>query len=382
MSATAVLDAIGAIYDAVLDPLQWPRALRHLSCAGTSVASSIVVNDIHGREPSRVFEHGLDQSHLRLYFEKLAVMQLASGAPRRLRTEGDIATLTMLCGECERTEHDFYARWVRPLGFRDMVGVLVLRSGKRLAWFSLARSEIQERYSEDDLRQLELVSPHMCRAFRIADALELRTIAQQRLEQTIDSLSTGIILTEQSGRISYMNRSAEDLIRAGKSLRMCSGQLVAARPRAAKAFERALGECLRGEAPERTGTHAISLPGEDGHAVLLNILPLQWRSDRNPFAPLPGAAAVIVQNPTETAHEPGRALAKLYGLTPAEARILDELTRGHSLAEIAFKLALSLATVKTHLQHIFGKTGTSRQAELVGLALRAVPPLRNGGARE
>ena len=36
-------------------------------------------------------------------------------------------------------------------------------------------------------------------------------------------------------------------------------------------------------------------------------------------------------------------------------------------------MALSLATVKTHMQHIFDKTDTHRQAELVRLLLAITP---------
>jgi hypothetical protein len=37
-------------------------------------------------------------------------------------------------------------------------------------------------------------------------------------------------------------------------------------------------------------------------------------------------------------------------------------------------LDVALTTVRTHLAHIFDKTGTSRQAELVRLAARLAPP--------
>lgn len=64
---------------------------------------------------------------------------------------------------------------------------------------------MQSRFTEDDLQQMSLLSPHICRALLISDAFDLRTIAATRLEQTVDQLSTGIFLTEDDGRISYMN---------------------------------------------------------------------------------------------------------------------------------------------------------------------------------
>jgi DNA-binding CsgD family transcriptional regulator len=39
-------------------------------------------------------------------------------------------------------------------------------------------------------------------------------------------------------------------------------------------------------------------------------------------------------------------------------------------------LGVTLTTVKTHLQKVFAKTETARQAELVQLVTRMSPPLR------
>jgi DNA-binding CsgD family transcriptional regulator len=43
------------------------------------------------------------------------------------------------------------------------------------------------------------------------------------------------------------------------------------------------------------------------------------------------------------------------------------------LNPIAEELSVSVTTVKTHLRHVFEKTGTHRQAELVRLVLSLVP---------
>jgi DNA-binding NarL/FixJ family response regulator len=49
------------------------------------------------------------------------------------------------------------------------------------------------------------------------------------------------------------------------------------------------------------------------------------------------------------------------------------MLHGDGLKPIAADLALSMATVKTHLHHIFNKTDTHRQAELVRLLLGSIP---------
>jgi hypothetical protein len=230
--------------------------------------------------------------------------------------------------------------------------VLVLKSGKRVAWFSVVRSGIQSRFSEADLRQMNLLSPHICRALLLSDALDLQTIARARLEQTVDSLSTGIILTEDRGRISYMNSSAESFLKAGTALKSKDGRLVAARAGARDALSHALAQSVAGKAPFTTGQHAIALPDEERSGLIANVLPLEWRDGRNPLASLPGVAAVIIQNPVDFAAPPMEAFAGLYGLSSAERKVLEHIADGKPPQETADHLGISVNTVKTHLQKI------------------------------
>ena len=54
-----------------------------------------------------------------------------------------------------------------------------------------------------------------------------------------------------------------------------------------------------------------------------------------------------------------------FGLTDREMDILYLLRSGAANKDIANNLQISLATVKTHMQHIFQKTGTSNRTEVL-----------------
>ena len=369
-------DIIGSVYDCVLEPQEWSRTLPLISAFGESAASSIVVQGRLSNSGARIFEDGERQSFLRLYFEKLAASRMPAMKQVAFDHLGEVATMTMLAGEREPLNSDFYLKWVRPLGFRDVIGVLVLKSGKRVAWFSVARSDVQSRFTESDLRQMELLSPHICRALLISDALDLQSIMATRLAETVDHLSTGVVLTEERGRIAYMNGSAESILKNGNALKSKDGRLVAARPHARDALSRALEESSAGRAPLTSGQHAIPLPDEEGSGLIANVLPLQWRDGRNPLAALPGAAAVIIQDPAEGAPAPMEAIGLLYGLTAAERNVLEQVAACHTPQETADRLGVSVNTVKTHLQKIFSKTNTARQADLVSLVARSTAPLK------
>jgi DNA-binding NarL/FixJ family response regulator len=65
------------------------------------------------------------------------------------------------------------------------------------------------------------------------------------------------------------------------------------------------------------------------------------------------------------------ALARLAALTEREREILVEIGLGYTNAEIAGRLFLSEATVKTHITHLFDKLAVTNRVQLAIAAFRA-----------
>ena len=69
------------------------------------------------------------------------------------------------------------------------------------------------------------------------------------------------------------------------------------------------------------------------------------------------------------ATEPATASRNTGELTGREMDVLRRIALGHTNAEIADQLYLSVRTIETHRAHIQSKTGRTSRAELVGYAL-------------
>jgi DNA-binding CsgD family transcriptional regulator len=68
-------------------------------------------------------------------------------------------------------------------------------------------------------------------------------------------------------------------------------------------------------------------------------------------------------------------MARTFGLTLSELRVMNAIVHIGGVPETAEELGVAETTVKTHLHRVFSKTGTSRQADLVRLVAGFASPL-------
>src|SRR5262249_41712931 len=118
----------------------------------------------------------------------------------------------------------------------------------------------------------------------------------------------------------------------------------------------------------------IGVPLGSEKAAIAHVLPLACGDLRTRLAPQ-ATAAVFITEPTDVAPQDIGAVAANFGLSPAEARLLEHVVCGESVGEAAHALRISTHTARTRLAHIFSKTGASRQADLIALVNRIVPPV-------
>jgi DNA-binding CsgD family transcriptional regulator len=82
------------------------------------------------------------------------------------------------------------------------------------------------------------------------------------------------------------------------------------------------------------------------------------------------AVTIAFADPERALEADADLLARLYGFTAREASVAALLLQGRSPSEAADELAMSGNTVRTHIRHVFDKTGVERLADLVRLLMR------------
>lgn len=192
----------------------------------------------------------------------------------------------------------------------------------------------------------------------------------------LDALTAGVVLSGRDGQVHYMNAAAARQAKTGGAFRLSNSRILPADRAAERAFISALSNIEPRRLGEPASGYTLALPDRRGAGVLATILRLDSAAAGGSSEYQTPAAAIFIQDPTILPPCPGDAFAALYGLTRSEVRVALTLMRCQSLQEVGSQLGLSVLTVKTHLQHIFQKTGTSRQADLLALMWRATGPAR------
>ena len=194
------------------------------------------------------------------------------------------------------------------------------------------------------------------------------------LGRTLDSIVIGVIIVTDHGHILHANQAAKHMLEAKSPIISLGGCLAALQGELTKELKRAIAKAQADA--NGVGAAGIGVPLVDKNLTVAtaHVLPLAC-GNHGPRSDGRTAAAVFV---TSSAVSPAdfSTVARIFSLTPAESRLLQQLVSGASLTEAASALGVTEATARTHRNHIFTKTGVSRRTDLLTLVGRLVPPVR------
>jgi DNA-binding CsgD family transcriptional regulator/PAS domain-containing protein len=373
ISPQALSDLIGSIYDCALDPSRWERTLAHLSEALDCFTLLLALSDLRherlllhkciGVEPYQ-FER------LSIYLPEVCAMQ--RGALASLPSFDEPYVMSRHLSPAYIEKSPYFQEWQNPAGMMDFMVFFLMQEPMHLSTFGIGRKEQQGIITDREIELGKLLLPHLRRAVTISKVLDVRTIVGERMAEALDALRCAVVLVNEHGTILHANHAAEHMLDEGGPIQSPQGVLQAIAPSAASELRAALALAARNEAGIGKTGLAIRLTEPDVPPISAHVLPLPGSHFRTRLQPA-AVAAVFIGAPPD-AQDGADALAAAFGLTPAEIKVLASLFAGHTLAETAATLCITRPTAKTHLEHIFLKTGATRQAELMRLWTGLISP--------
>jgi DNA-binding CsgD family transcriptional regulator len=216
-------------------------------------------------------------------------------------------------------------------------------------------------FDQDRIILCRRLTPHLQRALEITlRTLDLRTKATRSAE-LLDLMEDAIAVVDYNRRPLLMNKAAEALVSPGGALRVECGRLTARSPYESEKLLGLLKSCFGDDREERGGR--MRLANAQAEPLDVIVTPMA-ESGPWPHAS-PATALVFVKIPRRLSLPDRQELQGLHGLTPAETAMALRLCEGMTLQKAAASQGVRVSTARTHLKHIFDKTGACRQTELV-----------------
>lgn len=258
---------------------------------------------------------------------------------------------------------EFNIDWMRPYDLQD--GIFVRLTGEvDPTTFLLAAPLRDDAFATAErVRAINALIPHLQQALRTQNYLTGLQLEVDDLAAAIDSMRRAVLVLDAHAVVLHCNSPARDVLERNDGLSVRAGRLTSNSDDTA--LRRSVADATG--APPRHGC-SVACQRLSGRPYVAHVTPFTAVDDDTP-----GRALVVIVDLDDPADPPAALLRRLYGLTGAECEVALRAGRGQGLAPIAEEMSLSMTTVKTHLHHVFAKTATRRQAELVRLLASLIP---------
>lgn len=361
-----LMRTLEVLHQAGLDGSHWPDALEAVAAlAGADGASIHILDRATGRSSGLLI--GTHQDARRTWAAYYA------GLPRLgpgLTSPVDAVLLDReVAARPARTGKGYLQDFALGRNFYDgmtsMIGRVTREDGSVYGSVVFSRRARRGAYGRDDADRIARVTPHLRRALEVGQRLATAQGASHSVGPLLERLPQGALLLDQDARVLLANEIARRLLSAQNGLAASSGILRADTPAETAALGRLVASVLH-RSDEKVPPELI-LRRRSGDAPLSILAVPLPRNDRWFVLSNDPAVLVLVTDPEQRRRVSAARLRDLYGLTSAEARIAAAVAQGDGLPVVARANGISPTTARTHLKHIFEKTGARRQAQLAWL---------------
>jgi len=364
-----VSSLIYRIHETTFDEALWPSAMAALSAAvGASASSLFSPGELRGnRSIGCLYQTDPDMwvEYTRRYHR--ADLWLAAAKANNALNPGNIITYESMTPERTLTRSVFYREFLRRYDIRYMMSACLTDEqdaslGPR-THLGFHRAPSAAPFAQESSKLLSLLLPHLRAALLAHWRLRSNGLWGGWSESLLSSLERPVFVVSRGGTLLYANTPAMTLFGPRRELRLSHQRVQINNSSRSGILENIVA---------RTYVPTTLQIGR----WTLRIIPLQnARSTRSIFRWFPRAAYLVLPElKLPVAASPAIELAARFGLTQAETRVLNQLQCGFGPARIASELGVGISTVRTHLAHLYSKTHTRTQRELIALLMAKSAP--------
>ena len=260
----------------------------------------------------------------------------------------------------------YYNEFIRRFGDDSAycLGFIATRPDGGYLAAGLQKGITEKNFTDEQVARYDTLRPHLTRMMVLRRNLMVRENIASGALIGIDAIQDAYLIVRKDRRIVFANAAAETLLSSACTLKQSSGALYLSD----KNDDERLALAIHDASTNRGG-------GQSSFAIRSSSDGVQWRFTLTPKS-FEGETLVLVWiDRCQVGASDHQAMQQVYGLTEAELPILMAITEGLSASEIAERLQISVATVRTHIQHIYQKTGVRKATQLATL-VSTMPKVR------
>ena len=354
-----------AIYEGVLEKPPWKTLLKYLEDYMQVPSATMVMRRPRLSDPGLTMylysdsdTGALDEFRTRAHLDS----PFAELPEKKVFTLSDRVTLT------ELKSLNFY-EYLNTYNVSDLIGFDVYDKPSHIRLrLRLVRIGDAPAFSQEDRARLESIVPLMNNALKLYSAYMHNSFIEEFYEELLGSMDIASVILNAKLEVLSANKQAKQILTSKDGVFLRRNSLRCNQSSDQQKLESACYELMAiardDEQARHTGSISIDRTSSDTKwDVHIRIVEKQ----NVVFGEGGPELVLLLQGPVRDCAPSQSRLIEMFGVTPAEAKLIAHLVDGLTLTAAAQALGVSRNTARAQLSSVFTKTGVNRQAQLVKL---------------
>lgn len=260
--------------------------------------------------------------------------------------------------------------WLESEKIIDTTGFVIPGQENEQLMMVLQRNQQSGFFSDEDLEQLNLLTPHIRQAVQLFVKFYRQQSDNDSLQAAINTLQQPTIVLNNMLQVLHVNDAVAKLLKKNSFLSIVDNQIQI--EQADVHYDFTFHACrLVSHRVMDVDQHlntTVTIPSKKGN-VMMTMSPMFSQDGEKKVQGL----LLQIFVPEQQARLRATDIQKHFNITLAQAEVCLLLAKGMPLKDIADKREVSVNTIREQLRQIYKKTQFARQAELVTAILRIEP---------